>query len=297
MSSNEINFQMKKTIIAIIIGIGLIGCEGKLTFKKKKADDEQIVVQYKEHFLTDKDIRLILPKDVSQEDSIKLVDAYIEEWVKKKAIVDKAEENIDALTIKEIDNKMVEYRQDLLINAYNNYLIGKNVENSVTEEEIYSYFEEHKESFPLTKTIVQFRGVTVNKEDAAEAERLFNSGKDEDFDELMKIVLISELPYHDKDSAWYSVEAMSAQFPQLNEGNYLNQLQNRRRVKMESESAVTLLRIINLKRKGSEAPYDFVKPTIKNLLLNKRKLNLLSDLQKELYKEAINNNQIKINEK
>ena len=66
---------------------------------------------------------------------------------------------------------------------------------------------------------------------------------------------------------------------------------------MESESAVTLLRIINLKRKGSEAPYDFVKPTIKNLLLNKRKLNLLSDLQKELYKEAINNNQIKINEK
>ena len=161
----------------------------------------------------------------------------------------------------------------------------------------YAYFEEHKESFPLSRSIVQFRGVTVNKEDAAEAERLFNSGKDEDFDELMKIVLASELPFHDKDSAWYSIEAMTGYFPQLNEGNYLNQLLNRRRVKMESDSIVTLLRIITLKQKGSEAPYDFVKPTIKNLLLNKRKLNLLSDLQNELYKEAINNNQIKINEK
>lgn len=288
---------MKKTIIAIIIGIGLIGCKGKSMFKKKKSDNEQIVVQYKEHFLTDRDIHLILPHDVSKEDSVKLVQAYIEEWVKKKAIVDKAEENIDALTIKEIENKMIEYRQDLLINAYNNYLIEKNTENSITEEDIYAYFEEHKESFPLSRSIVQFRGVTVNKENAADAERLFNSGKDEDFDELMKTVLASEFPYHDKDSTWYSIEAMTGYFPQLNEGNYLNQLLNRRRVKMESDSTVTLLRIISLKQKGSEAPYDFVKPTIKNLLLNKRKLNLLSDLQNELYKEAINNNQIRINEK
>lgn len=288
---------MKKTIVVAAFGIFLISCKGKLTFQKKKSDDERIVVQYKDHFLTDRDINLILPKDVAKEDSVKLVQAYVEEWVKKKAIVDKAEENIDALTIKEIDNRMVEYRQDLLINAYNNYLIEKNIENSVTEEDIYSYFEEHKESFPLSKTIVQFRGVTVNVQEASEAERLFNSGKDEDFDELMKIVLLSDLPYHDKDSTWYSVEAMTAQFPQLNEGNYLNQLLNRRRIKMENENMVTFLKIIGLKQKGSEAPYDFVKPTIKNLLLNKRKLNLLSDLQNELYKEAINNNQIKINEK
>ena len=78
---------MKKTIIAIIIGIGLIGCKGKLTFKKKKSDDEQIVVQYKEHFLTDRDIHLILPHDVSKEDSVKLVQAYIEEWVKRKQLL------------------------------------------------------------------------------------------------------------------------------------------------------------------------------------------------------------------
>lgn len=288
---------MRNIIVAIIVGLGLISCEGKLIFKKKKAENEKIIVQYKEHFLTDKDINLILPQDVSEEDSLKLVQSYIEEWVKQKAIVDKAEENIDELILKEIDNKMVEYRQDLLVNAYNNYLIEKNIKDSVTDEEIQAYFDENKESFPLSKSIVRFRAITVDKEDAAKAESLFNSGKDDDFDELMKLVLTSGLPYHDKDSAWYSVDVLSAQFPKLGEDNNLNQLLNRRRIKLNDESLVTMIRVLNLKPKGSEAPYDFVKPTIKNLLLNKRKLNLLGDLQKELYKEAINKNQIKINEK
>jgi hypothetical protein len=90
---------------------------------------------------------------------------------------------------------------------------------------------------------------------------------------------------------------LSAQNPQLNENDNLNQLINRRRIKMTNDSAVTFIRILNLKPKGNQAPFDFVKPTIKNLLLNKRKLNLLSDLQNQLYKDAINNNEIKINEK
>jgi len=190
----------------------------------------------------------------------------------------------------------VEYRQDLLINAYNNYLIDKNIKDSVSDEEVAGYFEKHKESFPLSKDAVRFRSVTVKKGDAAKAERLFNSGKDEDFDELMKIVLTSGTPYHDKDSIWYSVDVLSAQIPQLNEDDYLNQLINRRRIKISDDSLVTFIRVLSLKKKGSEAPYEFVKPTIKNLLLNKRKLNLLSDLQNQLYKEAINNNEIKINE-
>jgi hypothetical protein len=274
----------------------LTACKGKLNFSKQKGEDEKIIVKYGEHFLTDRDIRLILPKDYTTEDSTILVNTYIEEWVKKKAIVDKAEENIDELTLKEIENKIVEYRQDLLINAYNNYLIEKNVKDSINDEEILAYYEKHKDSFPLVREVLQFRAITVNKEDESQAEKLFNSGKDEDFDEVMKMVLNSGNPYHDKDSIWYSPDYISAQFPQLSQNDYLSQLMNRRRVKIPEDNSVTFIRILNLKPKGSIAPYEFVKPTIKNLLLNKRKLNLLSDLQTKLYKEAINKNEIKINE-
>jgi len=115
---------MKRIIVYAVAGIGLMSCKGKFDFSKKKADDERIIVRYGEHFLTDKDIRLILPQDVSKEDSAKLVGTYIEEWVKKKAIVDKAEENIDELTLKEIDNKMVEYRQDLHCSLRRRYKVA-----------------------------------------------------------------------------------------------------------------------------------------------------------------------------
>lgn len=288
---------IKRITISFLMISGLTGCKDKLNFSKQKGEDEKIIVRYKDHFLTDRDIRLILPKDVSKEDSAKLVDAYIEEWVKKKAIVDKAEENIDELTLKEIDNKMVEYRQDLLINAYNNYLIDKSLKDSVKDADVRAYFEENKNSFPLNRDIVNYRSITVYNEDADRVEPLFNSGRDEDFDEALKIVLGSGLPYHNQDSAWYSVESLTGQFPQLANESNLDRLLNRRRLKLSTDSTVTLIRILKLKPKGSEAPYEFVKPTIKNLLLNKRKLNLLGDLQNELYKEAINKNEIKINEK
>ena len=193
---------MKKIIISIGLGIALIACKGKLNFTKQKGENEKIIVQYGKHFLTDQDILLILPQDYTKEDSTKLVNLYIEEWVKKKAIVDKAEENIDELTLKEIENKMVEYRQDLLINAYNNYLIEKTISDSVSEVDILNYFEKNKNSFPLAKTIIQYRAVTVHKEDESRAEKLFNSGKEEDFDELMSIVLNSGTAYNDKDSLW-----------------------------------------------------------------------------------------------
>ena len=285
---------MKKIFVCGVSVFVFWSCKGRFEFAKKKGVDEHIVVQYGDHFLTDRDIRLILPRDVSPEDSTKLVKTYIEEWVKKKAIVDKAEENIDELTLKEIENRIVEYRQDLLVNAYNNYLIEKNIKDSVLESEIQAYFEQHKESFPLSKDIVQFRFVTVNQSDGAKAERLFNSGKEEDLDELMKMVLTAEKPYHDNDSLWYSVDLLPAHIPALNEGDNLDQLLRRRKVKITGETDVTFVRILQLKPKGSEAPYNFVKPTIKNLLLNKRKLNLLSDLQNQLYKEALNKDKIKI---
>ena len=52
---------MKKTITILIITLGILSCKEKLEFSKKKAEDEKIIVQYGEHFLTDRDIRLILP--------------------------------------------------------------------------------------------------------------------------------------------------------------------------------------------------------------------------------------------
>lgn len=281
-------------LVSVMFLFVVFSCKGKFNFSKQKTQDEKIVVEYKDHFLTDRDIRLILPKDISPEDSTKLVKAYIEEWVKKKALVDKAEENIDELTLKEIENRIVEYRQDLLINGYNNFLIDKFVKDSIDEAELEAYYEKHKHSFPLTKEIIQYQYVSVPKSMESKAERLFNSGKDEDFDELMKIVLTAGTPYHEKDSLWYTVDMLQAQVPEINQADYLSQLRNRRRIKISSDTIVTMIRIINLKRKGSVSPYEFVKPTIKNLLLNKRKLNLLSDLQNELYKEALNNNEIKI---
>ncbi len=44
--------------------------------------------------------------------------------------------------------------------------------------------------------------------------------------------------------------------------------------------------------KGTESPVEYVQGRIKNIILNKRKIKLLNELESNIYKDALNKNQL-----
>ena len=46
--------------------------------------------------------------------------------------------------------------------------------------------------------------------------------------------------------------------------------------------------------RNSTAPLEYVKPTINQIVINKRKLELIKQLEKDIKKDAINNKQFEI---
>lgn len=284
---------MQKLLIGNLIAIlTFAGC--KKDDIRQKGPEDKIVVSYKDHFLTHDDILAVLPADVSKEDSVKLTDSFIKKWVEKKVVLDEARNNIGEDDMREIENKVIEYKQDLLINAFNNYLIENSLNDSISESELDEYYENNKKSFPLNYDLVQVSSVTLNKEDEEEGDRLFNSGEDEDF--FLLLTLDGSGNGEENDSVWLAADKLKISFPELAENVNWRTLVNKRKIKLEDAFSVTYIKMHKLYNKGNTAPYNFVKPTIKELLINKRKLNLLTDLQNSLYKEALNNNEIKINE-
>lgn len=46
--------------------------------------------------------------------------------------------------------------------------------------------------------------------------------------------------------------------------------------------------------RNDEAPLEYVMPTVKQIILNKRKLELIKELEKDITKDAIKNKQFEI---
>jgi hypothetical protein len=54
------------------------------------------------------------------------------------------------------------------------------------------------------------------------------------------------------------------------------------------------VKIRNVIDKNEISPFDYVKPTIKELIINKRKLDLIKKFEKEITDDAIKNNKYEI---
>jgi len=66
---------------------------------------------------------------------------------------------------------------------------------------------------------------------------------------------------------------------------------------LEDSLAYYFLKINNHKKSGDVAPLAFETNNIKNIIINKRKLNLLKKLKHDLYQQAISSNKVKFYQK
>jgi hypothetical protein len=57
-----------------------------------------------------------------------------------------------------------------------------------------------------------------------------------------------------------------------------------------------LIRIIDYKNKNDIAPFDFIKPTLKQVLINKKKLEFISNFEKEIIEDALQKKEFEIYE-
>ena len=54
------------------------------------------------------------------------------------------------------------------------------------------------------------------------------------------------------------------------------------------------MQIEDVLERNSPAPLDYIKPTIDQIVINKRKLELIKELEKDITKDAIKNKQFEI---
>lgn len=257
---------------------------------------ENAVARVYDEYLMRADLHGIVPEGMSSADSALMVRDYINNWIQNKLLLHQAEENLSN-DQKDFTRKMEEYRNSLIIYAYEQELIRQKVDTVVNPSEIVQYYNTHNEDFELRDNIVKVIYVKLQKGKQVDRFRpLIRSEKDADRVKLQdlsdKFAINS---YLDEDN-WLLFNDILKEIP-IKTYNQEEYLKNNRFIELEDSLYTYLLNIKGFMIKESVSPLSFETENIRSIIISKRKMALIEDMQKNLYNDALKQGDFEILEK
>ena len=279
-----------KSLIASCCLIFLISCDLFDVQEKQRTNNEILAIVNTEKFFK-KDLTILLPQNINKIDSQLLVKSYIQDWAIKKLLLEKAENNSSLETVNKIDDLVKDYKESLLINNYKEQLVKQKLDTIVTEKELEAYYLLNKENFKLNEELVKIKFLHIDNtiNDKKEILKLFKSDNILDLEELEKQEL--SFKFHQfNDSTWTQLDNVLLKLPFSKE----KLLKKTKFIQKQDSIGLYLVAIKDVLEQKSIAPLSYVIPTIEQMILHKRKIQLIRDIEKIIIKDAIQNNNFKI---
>ncbi len=272
--------KMKQILFLILISL-LASCD-------QKELNVNAIARVNDSYLYEEEFISSLPADYTRNDSIFFRVNYINSWATEQLLLQKSKINIDDKK-NEIDKLVSDYRKDLLISRYKEAIIKQNLDTVVTSQDIDQYYENNKDIYRLNKELVKIKYIQFNKDinDRKELTEIFKLDGEEDLMKLDERKLEFN-SYNLNDSIWVSYVSVLKKLPFLNEEKKLKKINF---LQKEDSLEVYLVALKNVLYRNDIAPKSYVEPTIKQMILHKRKLEFLKEIEKSLLEDATKNKQ------
>jgi hypothetical protein len=95
-------------------------------------------------------------------------------------------------------------------------------------------------------------------------------------------------------SVWVEMNQIYSKLPFITPDNRENYIVEGKAIQQQDSMNVYFVKMRSVIDKNQVSPFDYVKPTLKELILNKRKLDLIKKFEKEITDDAIKNNKYEI---
>ncbi len=252
---------------------------------------QSIAKVYDNHLYID-DIEDYITEDMASEDSAQLIAGLVSKWIMHQLKLQQAELNLNPAQ-KDLSSEIEEYRSSLLIYKYEQEYIRQKLDTLVTAEDIRSYYEGFRPELLLDKPVIRCAYVIAPKNLPRyyTFRNWFRSQYNEKQDQINEY-----LQEHDIDSYFYSdeyiyFEDLIKHIP-IESDNVESFLTYNKFIEKTGDEYKYLVNIFDYKLKSDIAPLNIVKNEIRNILLNKRKIQLIRDLEERIMNDAIRQNKI-----
>jgi len=290
-------FNSQSIVSSFILSILLFGCEF-IRMKNENNETEIVrkaVARVNNSYLYQDELNGIIPEGTDPADSVARVTTYINSWIRKQLVINEAMKNID-INEAEVERKVLDYRYSLIGYEYQNYYIKKNLNDSISDKEIQDYYKEGRDNFILKQNIIQGTFIKVPKE-APRTKRikdLMYSNKEKDVAELKSYCLSFSAAYHLSDSSWIEFDKLAVNSPLSEIPNKIQFLRSYNYYETSDTEFLYFLKIDAYKISDNVSPLEFVKQDIKNIILNKRKVELARKLEDDVYENAAKRNDFEV---
>lgn len=267
--------------LTVILLLVLVGCGDMM-----RQSERMVVAECYGVKLYADELQDLLPPEISRKDSLTQVNAYIDSWIHRQILIHQAEINLPAEEL-DFSKQLQDYRNSLVIYAYETQMIEQYLDTVVSDEEIEAYYEEHKENFQLRSTMVKTAYVILDEhcKQTKEFRKLMSNRDTLDLAQLYPLAERDAVASFLDVDAWVRLEDLLAKVP-IEIYNSESFLKRNRFVSFEKDDLTYLVRFEDYLLEKSVSPLEIEREGIKDILLLKRKKELLSKMSGDLYEKA-----------
>lgn len=278
---------MKRLLI-----LGLI----PLLFSCKYLDfnsDNAIVAKVGDRVLYESEVKDLIPQGTSPDDSLNMLEQYINSWALKYLLLDKAESELSK-SDKDMEQELEDYRTSLLVYKYEKTYLEDRLDTVITDEECRDYYQKYSSNFSLTNSVVKARIVKISKgsPNLETVRKTYKANSIEDIDEFEKLCYNSADRYNNFENNWVDMSEIAREIP------YDVQMCEREAwsnsyIETTDSSYYYFVYFLDKIAPEGTAPFEYYHKKIKEIILSKRKQELIANLEKNLIQEALEKNLLK----
>ena len=208
------------------------------------------IARVNDSYLYQKDVKRLIFENTSKDDSTLIVTNFINRWATKQLLID---------------------------------------QSIITFEELEKFYNQNKENFKLNDNLLKIRYIHIdeNFSNTKELVEKFKRFDSIDKNELTKLS-IKFKAFNLNDSIWIKNDLLIRVLPVLKQNN-IQVLKKTNFTQLQDSLGVYLVKIEVVLKTNDIAPLSYVKPTIEQIVINKRKQEILKKIEKEITIDAIKN--------
>jgi len=289
------------SVLIVCLVSACFSCEfikEKINLREREQEESkpEPIARANDIYLYPEDLVGLVSDELSPDDSTQRVNQMVQSWIKKQLVIAEAQARLD-LDEAELERKLLDYKYALMIHEFERQYVNRELDKEVTSEEIKSYYQKNIDNFKLNKDIVKAIFVQLPKgsPNLGKFRSLIKSNNPNDRDELKSYCHRYATKAHLGDSNWVYFEQIAVNTPLQEEINNNDFLQNNNKYKeFEDEESLYFLKISEYRVINDISPLDFVWDEIEKIILNKRKVKLVNELENNIYERAEKNRDFEI---
>ncbi len=255
------------------------------------------IAKYKSNYLFFEDIEKYMPKNLSEKESLLYLENEIAKWAKNHILIEQANINLDNEKKNYLSGMVKEYSDELFSFHYKEKIVKSLMDTVINQNSIDEYYKQNKINYKLNEDIVKARFIKISNEnfEIPNIRNRFRRFNKSDISFLDSISLQFSA-YSFNDSIWINKDVFFSKFPKVRDYVKNNIVKKNLFYQLEDSLELYLIKVNQSALRNDIAPKDYLEPTLRQILVNKRKLEFIRNFENELYINAIQTKDLEIYE-